>query len=87
VYFNFIKAKTDNGDFMNENEGKLYRRRDEPVFGQPETCGELLHKYGTYEIQPTNDSDNSFPKISQGLPTSRKRKHYKGFNKEQQAHP
>ena len=71
------------GDYMEEQKGKLYRRRDEPVFSQPETCDELIHKYGTYEIQPTNDSDNSFPKISQGLPTSRKRKHYKGFNEEQ----
>ena len=72
---------------MNNDKGKLYRRRDEPVFGQPEACDELLHKYGTYEIQPTNDSENAFPKISQGLPSGRKRKHYKGFNKEQQARP
>ena len=36
---------------MNEEKGRVYRRRDEPVFGQPETCDELLHKYGTYEIQ------------------------------------
>lgn len=68
---------------MNKSEGKAYRKKDEPVFGQPETCDEILNKYGTYEIQPTNDSDNSFPKISQGLPTSRKSKHYKGFNNEQ----
>lgn len=70
--------------FMNNKEDKVYRKITEPVFGQPETCDELIHKYGTYEIQPTNDSDNSFPKISQGLPTSRKRKHYKGFNNEQE---
>ena len=38
------------------------------VYGQPETPSELLHKYGTYEIQPTLDSDNEFPKIGTGLP-------------------
>lgn len=38
------------------------------IYGQPETTSELLHKYGTYEIQPTLDSDNEFPKIGTGLP-------------------
>ena len=52
---------------MNKKEPKLYRNIADPVMGQPETCDELLHKYGTYEIQPTDDSDNEFPKISQGL--------------------
>lgn len=44
------------------------------VFGQPETTTELINKYGTYEIQPTNDSDNDFPKIEQGLPNPKYRK-------------
>lgn len=39
-----------------------------PILGQPETVYEMLHKYGTYEIQPTNDSDNEYPAIAQGLP-------------------
>lgn len=64
---------------MNNENGKVYRKIDDAVYGHPETCDEILHKYGTYNIQPTADSDNSFPKISQGLPTSRKKKHYKGF--------
>lgn len=85
--FNVIKAQNNIGDIMNKDKGKLYRKIDEAVMGQPETCDELIHKYGTYEIQPTNDSDNDFPKISQGLPTSRKEKHYKGFNEEQQREP
>ncbi|MBR4073242.1 MAG: hypothetical protein IKK24_04785 [Clostridia bacterium] len=38
-----------------------------PIMGQPENVFELINKYGTYEIQPTNDSDNRFPKIAQGL--------------------
>ena len=37
------------------------------IMGQPENSFELVNKYGTYEIQPTNDSDNIFPTISQGL--------------------
>ncbi len=45
-----------------------------PVSGQPETAFELINKYGTYEIQPTNDSENRFPEIAQGLPKSKKPK-------------
>ncbi len=36
--------------------------------GQPETTEQLINYYGTYEIQPTADSDNVFPTIAQGLP-------------------
>ena len=36
--------------------------------GQPETAEELINKYGTYEIQPTADTDNPFPAIAQGRP-------------------
>lgn len=59
---------------MKEDKQKLYRNIAEPVMGQPETCGELLHKYGTYEIQPTGDSDNEFPEIAQALPKKEKNK-------------
>lgn len=45
-----------------------------PIVGQPETAFELINKYGTYEIQPTNDSDNEFPEIAQGLPQDENRK-------------
>ena len=49
---------------------KKHSETDEQiVYGQPETTEELLHKYGTYEIQPTLDSDNEFPKIGYNLPT------------------
>ena len=44
------------------------------IYGQPYTVSELIHKYGTYEIQPTADSDNDYPKISQGLPKKELRK-------------
>ncbi len=36
------------------------------VHSQPEDCFELINKYGTYNIQPTADSDNYFPEIAQG---------------------
>lgn len=70
---------------MFEKNSKLYRKPDETVPGQPETCDEILHKYGTYNIQPTADSDNSYPKISHGLPKSREKKNYKGFDKKEES--
>lgn len=38
------------------------------VEGMPEDVFGMLHKYGTYNIQPTADSDNEFPEIAQGIP-------------------
>lgn len=40
----------------------------------PDSSFDLINKYGTYEIQPTADTDNPFPHISQGLPNLRFRK-------------
>ena len=36
--------------------------------GEPQSVTELLNKYGTYEVQDTADTDNTFPAIAQGLP-------------------
>lgn len=36
--------------------------------GQPESCFDLINQYGTYNIQPTSDTENLFPLISAGLP-------------------
>lgn len=47
------------------------------VYGDPETCMELLNKYGTYNIQSTAESDNLYPLIAHGLPrkqTGKKKK-------------
>ena len=44
------------------------------IAGQPETTEEMVNKYGTYEIQPTNDSDNKFPTISTDLTRKRNNK-------------
>jgi len=40
----------------------------EPYFGQPESTFDLINKYGTYNIQPTNEQENPFPAIMQALP-------------------
>ncbi len=39
-----------------------------PFFGQPDSAFDLVNKYGTYNIQPTNEQENPFPAIAQGLP-------------------
>ena len=42
----------------------------DPYFGQPESCTDLVNKYGTYNIQPTADTENTFPLICHALPES-----------------
>ncbi len=37
-----------------------------PVDGEPLDVWELIDKYGTYEVQDTADTDNTFPMIAQG---------------------
>ena len=44
-----------------------------PRFGQPEDCADLVNQYGTYNIQPTADTENLFPLIAPGLPDEWKR--------------
>lgn len=39
-----------------------------PFFGQPESTFDMINKYGTYNIQPTNEQENPFPAIAQGMP-------------------
>ena len=36
--------------------------------GVPESTFDLVNQYGTYNIQPTADTDNLFPLIAPGLP-------------------
>ena len=42
-------------------------------FRQPSDCADLVNKYGTYNIQPTADTENLFPMIAPGLPEEWKR--------------
>lgn len=47
-----------------------HKRLDEStanIQGNPKSVYGMLNKYGTYEIQPTADTDNTFPAISQGM--------------------
>lgn len=41
--------------------------------GNPETAEEQVNTYGTYNIQPTADTDHVFPTIAQGLPKQQQR--------------
>ena len=42
----------------------------EQIVGQPESAWELVNRYGTYEVQATQDTDNLFPTIAQGYPSN-----------------
>ena len=55
---------------MKENEKLPYHDAPmaEPRFGQPDDCDDLINKYGTYNIQPTADTENVFPLIAHALP-------------------
>lgn len=59
---------------MKNEKGKVYLPIDEPVVEEPESCADMLHKYGTYEIQPTAATKNDYPKIVQGLPEGKTKK-------------
>jgi len=43
------------------------------VDGVLQTTEELLNKYGTYNIQPTQNSENEFPAIGQNTPEKKKK--------------
>ena len=51
------------------------------IVSVPQNTIEQINKYGTYNIQPTGDSDNSFPKIAQGLARPKNRKKMKTEDK------
>lgn len=74
----FISAKNNReGDIMKKEEKNKPEYDPTPsvttVYGDPETCMELLNKYGTYNIQPTAESDNEFPAIAHGYPETPKK--------------
>lgn len=35
--------------------------------GQPDSKDDVINKYGTYEVQRTNGTENDYPQIAQGL--------------------
>lgn len=44
-----------------------------PFDACPKTAEEMVNTYGTYNIQPTADTDNDFPGIAQGNPKMARR--------------
>lgn len=36
--------------------------------GVPESCFDMVNMYGTYNIQPTSDTENLFPLVGPALP-------------------
>lgn len=64
--------------FLKENNNKNKIETEissTPVFGQPDDAFEQINKYGTYQIQPTAETENDYPAIAQGLPEKEKKKH------------
>lgn len=43
------------------------REKKDRVPGYPDGTDDLINKYGTYEVQPTNGEENDFPQIAQGM--------------------
>ena len=70
------KANVNNirGDIMNKKSKGGSTSQNSYDVGNAEDSFELVNKYGTYEIQPTADTDNPFPKIAQALPKEKNRK-------------
>ena len=40
--------------------------------GQPEGKDDVINKYGTYEVQATNGTENDYPQIAQGMAKQQK---------------
>ena len=65
---------------MNKENGENFDIRhcptpsSDPVTGEPEDSFDMVNKYGTYNIQPTAQTENSYPYISHGLPKKRKKR-------------
>ena len=53
---------------MKEKKNRKRVSAAEAPQGDPVDAQDTVSKYGTYNIQPTADTENLFPQISQGLP-------------------
>ena len=60
-------------DKKNKNYVNQTEERTTYIPDNPETPYEMVNKYGTYEIQPTAETDNEFPTIAQALPKKAKK--------------
>ena len=52
--------------------------------GVPQNCFDLVNQYGTYNIQRTADTENTFPLISHALPTQWRGMHLDKYDLEKQ---
>ncbi len=53
---------------MNKKDKEINKEiSSNAIHGHPVDVYDMINKFGTYEIQPTSDSENEFPKIAQGL--------------------
>lgn len=68
------KKKTANKNSFGEHNPRRDVPSVDPATTEAFTVFDLVNKYGTYNIQPTADTDNAFPKIAQGLPDEENRK-------------
>ena len=62
VSFLASKKKKDPG-FPYDATPEVHR-----ISGNADSCYDKVYQYGTYEIQRTQDTENLFPLIMQGLP-------------------
>ena len=74
MYIYNLKVNYIKGDNMNKKSKGSSTSQNSYDVGNAEDSFELVNKYGTYEIQPTADTENAFPKIEQGLPKKKNRK-------------
>lgn len=86
LHIRINRGENITGDNMkNEDKNRHYEELQESttyIPDSPETPYEMVNKYGTYEIQPTGETANSFPTIAQGLPKHRKKPSVKqGFQR------
>lgn len=57
-----------------QNRRNISKNKSEEIPEIETGVFDLLNKFGTYEIQPTSDTKNLFPQISQGIPKTKKHK-------------
>jgi len=41
----------------------------QPITGLPDDSWEYVNRWGTYEVQSTQDTNNAYPSIAQGYPS------------------
>lgn len=71
--FRCFLQKISLGDIMNKNENEHLEISVTSIPDDPETPLEMVNKYGTYEIQPTAETEKAFPTIAQGFPEKREK--------------